>query len=153
MNLLKSDIVGAQYDVLWEDVSATIAGAGIRHVLILISETDKGAEEQVQLRKMLDACKLKPEDYNIITLQADKMIAWHQLREKLDPKIVFLIGIAPLQLGISSLFRLNEPNSFNDRIFLPTISIREQEQFPDMKKQLWINGMKPIFVDKKFVAF
>jgi len=74
--------------------------------------------------------------------------AWHMLREQLDPKVIFLVGVSPAQLGISALFQINISNRFDDRYWLPTLSLEQLEQNADMKKQLWTGGMKPLFVDK-----
>ncbi len=147
MNIIKSDIVSPEYDVLWDDIGALVQGASPRDILILVNTFAPGGTEEPQLLKMLEACKLTPAQYNIIQLDNNKVVAWHQLRERLDPRIIFLIGILPAQLGISSLFVLNAPNRFNDRIWLPTISLAGLEQNPDAKKHLWTNGMRPIFVD------
>jgi len=153
MNIIKSDLVAMEYDIFWKDITPIVMNATPRPVLVLINESENNSQEDAQLLKMLDACKLAPEQYNIIRIRQDEQVAWHQLRDRLNPKIIFMIGILPVQLGISALFKLNQPNHFNDCVWLPTISIREQEQFPDVKKQLWLSGMKPVFVDKSFGAF
>lgn len=153
MNIINSDLIPRDYDIFWQDPASVINNAEPRPVLILVNDHEQNSHEQVQLQKMIEACKLQPDQYNIIKIKKDQMVAWHILRDRLMPKIIFLIGILPPQLGISALFRLNEPNSFNDCTWLPTISILEQEQFPDVKKQLWVNGMKPVFVDKKYGTF
>ena len=147
MNIIKSNLVSAAYDPLWDDVTDLVKDAAPKPVLILVHEHDNIAAE-AQLLKMLEACKLVPYQYNIVQLGKDRKAAWHKLQELLDPRIVFLVGVHPSQLGISSLFRLNAPNHFNDRVWLPTVSLSELEQRPDMKKQLWTEGMKPVFVDK-----
>jgi 2-succinyl-5-enolpyruvyl-6-hydroxy-3-cyclohexene-1-carboxylate synthase len=152
VNIIRSEVISNKYDVLWDDVSGATGDAQPKTVLILVSECEKDSVEDQQLLKMLGACKLTDEQYNIIRLQKDQQIAWHRLREKLEPKIVFLIGVMPVQLGISAFFKLNEPNNFGDCTWLPTLSIRELEQFADVKKQLWISGMKPLFVDNPLPA-
>ena len=68
--------------------------------------------------------------------------------KNLARKIVFLIGIPAPQLGISALFHLNFPNNFDGCLWLPTLSINELAERDDVKKQLWVNGMKPVFMDK-----
>lgn len=153
MNIIKSDLVSPEYDVFWEDVTALTNNAAPRPVLVLINRYEAGSHEQTQLHKMLDACKLLPEQYNIIFIEKDQKAAWHKLKAQLDPKIIFLIGVTPGQLGISSLFRLNEPNRFDEKVWLPTIPVLEQDNHPDVKKQLWVNGMKPVFVDKMYGTF
>jgi len=56
--------------------------------------------------------------------------------------------VHPKQLGISVLFRLFAPNHFNEKIFIAAPSLAEMEQQPDAKKQLWGQGLKPVFIDK-----
>jgi len=145
MNIIKTAIVDPAYDVLWEDISGITKDATPKDILILVNTFAPESSEKGQLLKMLDACKLAPDQYNIIQLEQDKMVAWHQLRQLLHPKIIFLIGILPSQLGISSLFRLNAPNRFNDRVWLTTVSLNELEQNKALKQQLWTDGMKVVF--------
>ena len=147
MNIIKSDLVSSESDVLWEDIPVAMHAAVVKPVLILVNAYTPESSEGPQILKMLDACKLNPEQYNILQINKNQRIAWHKLREQVDPQIIFLIGVLPSQLGISSLFRMNVPNHFNDRIWLATLSISELEQHPDVKKQLWAEGMKPVFID------
>jgi len=153
MNILKSDIISSQNDEYWADISPLIGKALPRPVLALTIDSGKNPQEESQLQKMLEACKLSPEQYNIVKLPAGRKVAWHQLRDRLDPKIVFLIGVLPVQLGVSASLRFNLPNRFNDCIWLPTLSVTELDKFQDVKKQLWLEGMKPVFVDKRFGGF
>ena len=148
MNIIKTGIVDPATDVFWEDKTRQMQGNVHKPVLIVVTAYAPGSEDEVQLLKMLGACGLKQEQYNIVQLSNEENTPWHGLREQLDPKVVFLIGVVPSQLGISALFQPNVPNNFNDRVWLPTLSINELEQQPAVKKQLWVSGMKPIFVDK-----
>jgi hypothetical protein len=148
VNIIKTDIVDSKYDVFWNDISSFIKDAAPRPVLVVVNGCAEGSADSLQLRKMLDACNLLPEQYNIVRLQDNEQAAWRQLRERLEPRIVFLIGVMPAQLGISAFFILHVPNHFNDRIWLPTVAIAELEKHADVKKQLWTNGMKPVFIDK-----
>ena len=153
MNLIKTDVVSAEYDTLWNDISTVAKDAGPKPVLILVNAYAPESTDGQQLTKMLEACKLKPEQYNIVQLNDQQQIAWYKLREQLDPKVIFLIGILPSQLGISSLFKINAPNHFNDRIWLATLSLSELEKHPEAKKQLWADGMKPVLADKSYIDF
>ena len=149
MNIIESDIISIEYDNFWEDISPGIGHATSKPILVLVNSYEKGSAEETQLLKMIDACQLNPEQFNIIQLKENEKAAWYQLREKLNPRIIFLIGIHPIQLGISSLFRLNEANNFNNCVWLPTLAINELEKHKDIKKQLWINGINPIFINKQ----
>ncbi len=152
MNIIKTDLVDAQYDILWDDITALIGDATPRPVLVIVNTYGTGDGEEVQLKKMLDACKLLPEQYNIIQIEAGQMVAWHQLRDRLQPEIIFLIGVLPSQLGISALFSMNYPNSFDGKTWLATVSIADLKKNEEVKAQLWQNGMKPIFIERPLVS-
>jgi len=149
MNLIRTDLVDTATDVFWEDVSQLTKEAATRPLLVLVKTYAPGSADGSQLQKMLDACGLKQEQYHIIQMSEDEKASWPGLREQLDPKVIFLIGVMPAQLGISALFQAHVANNFNDRIWLPTLSLAELEQQPAIKKQLWTGGMKPVFVDRK----
>lgn len=152
MNLITADIIPSINDALWEDASPLVSDHSSKPVLVITNEYEAGSPEEAQLKKMLEAaCKLNAQQYHIITLKEGQKAAWHQLKELLDPKIVFLIGIMPLQLGISALFAINYPNNFDGCIWLPTVpGVMELERNLVIKKDLWNNGMNPIFIAKKF---
>jgi hypothetical protein len=150
MNIIKSEIIETKYDIFWDDAAELIGYCTPKSVLVIVCNIDSDDQDDAQLRKMLEAGRLQPGQYNIIKLLANEQVAWHKLRERLKPKVVFLLGIMPAQLGISSAFRLHEPNNFGDCIWLPALSIAELGQNPSAKSQLWSMGMKPIFVDKKY---
>ncbi len=150
MNIIKSDLVSAVHDVMWNDISDLVKGAEPRPVLVLTLPFAQQSMENTQLVKMLEAAKLQPAQYNIIQIEQDKVVAWHQLRERLNPEIIFLIGVVPSQLGISSLFKLNAPNHFNDRVWLATVPLANLAERPDIRKELWEYGLRPLFVDLTF---
>jgi hypothetical protein len=150
VNVIKSDLITAEYDVYWNEDISLLQNAVPRPVLVVVSAWERGETDASQLTKMLEACKLKPEQYNVLQLTEVDKVSWRQLRVRYQPAVVFLIGVLPASLGVPVLFRLNEPNNFNETIWLPTISISELDKYAEVKRQLWINGMKPVFIDKKY---
>ncbi len=148
MNIIKTELVDAQYDILCDDITVLIGDATPRPVLVIVNTYGAGNAEELQLKKMLDACKLLPEQYNILQMEHGQMVAWHQLRDRLQPEIIFLIGVLPSQLGISALFSMNYPNSFDGKTWLATVSMDELEKNAEVKKQLWQNGMQPTFIGR-----
>ena len=151
MNIINSDIITSGNDDLCAGVSFLINDPVPKPVLVITNEYVSEGTEDMQLKKMLEtACKLTAGQYQVIGLAPGQKAAWYQLRELLNPKVIFLIGILPARLGISALFTINEPNNFNDRVWLPTLSVKELEQNQAAKTQLWNSGMKPIFIEKKF---
>ena len=150
---LKSDLVSTSYNSFWKDITDMVKDTNPKPVLVLTITYQPGGPEESQLQKMLHACNLTPEQYHIINIDQGQLLAWHKLYELLQPKIAMLIGALPAQLGISALFRLNEPNNFNNCLFIPTLSLKELENLPEVKKQLWNSGLKPVFIDKTIGNF
>lgn len=148
LNIIKSKIVSSNWDVFWEQ--NTQIQELEKNTVVLSTPFQQGSAEETQLLKILQACTLTPEQYHIIQIQPEQQLAWHQVRDKVKPEFVIIFGVMPQQLGISAMFRLNEPNRFNDCIFIPTLSLPELEQQAEAKKQLWLSGLKPVFVDKQF---
>jgi DNA polymerase III psi subunit len=148
MNIIKTELVDAHFDVLWEDITTLTGNAMPKPVLVIVNTYGTADGEEAQVKKMLDACKLLPEQYNILQMEYGQMVAWHQLRDRLQPEIIFLIGVLPAQLGISALFSMNYPNSFDGKTWLATVSIAELEKNAEVKKQLWQNGMQPTFIGR-----
>jgi len=145
VDIIKTDIVSSDWDVFWEDISAVIPNPVASAEVLVIANA---ASDNDRLMKMMEVCKLMPGTYNLLKLTTEQKVAWHQLRDTLNPKVLFLIDVTPAQLGVSAMFFQHEPNSFNDRTWLITVSVAEIDQNPELKKFLWSSGMKPIFVDK-----
>ncbi len=152
MNIIKSDIVPDSQDIFWEDKNLHSDGNIKKPVLVLVTDCSEGSPEELLLMKMLGpgASNLNPNQYNILKLKDGEKIAWHQLRESYDPKVILMSGVSTGQLGISAIFNLNIPNRFSECIWIPTVMLTELNQNAEVKKQLWNNGMKPVFADKNF---
>jgi hypothetical protein len=153
MNIIITDTVDTKYDPLWDNLPDHISALGKKPVLVIANEPAPGNAELQQQQNIINACNLADDKYNIITLKQDELISWNHLREALDPKIIFLIGVMPAQLGVSALFGLNSLNNFDGRIWLPTVSTGELELHKELKQQLWNNGMKPLLKDKSIIDF
>jgi hypothetical protein len=144
-SIISSDIISNREDIFWNEVTEIpemVSGMS----LLILSKPNTNPQDEIQLNKILQACQLKSEQY--YTLYIDKPVAWHKLKEKLQPKVVLLFGIHPYELGVSALFHIFTPNHFDDCLWIPSLSIADMEMQPDTKKQLWVRALKPIFVDK-----
>lgn len=146
-NIIKTKIVGRQWDAFWNDIPAASINAG-NDVLVISQSFAPGSSEETQLKKMLAACNLSDGQYNMLQINGNEQVAWHKLREAAQPKIIILLGILPEQLGISAMFHLYKPNRFNDCTWIAGLSLAELEKNPDAKRQLWQEGLKPVLVDK-----
>ena len=148
MNILNTDIIKNDQDVFWEN-SPLLTGLAYRPVLVLTTQFEHGSLEEEQLIGILKSgCRLMEEQYNLLQFKEDTKVAWHQMRELVEPRVVLLFNISPAQLGIAALLRLNEINSFDDCYWVPSLSLGQLAQDKALKGQLWSNGLKPLFVDK-----
>lgn len=148
-NILNTDIINSESDIFWTNQSELTANKTVGQVLVIASKYAENSAEQTQLEKILSACQLTTGTFNIIQLEANTKMAWHQLRDTLQPPTVLLFGIHPNNLGISALFRLNSTNNFDGVTVVPTLSLHDLEQQPQAKKDLWVNALKPLFADKQ----
>jgi DNA polymerase III psi subunit len=144
-DIIDSKIVTQQVDEFWhkETPKKKNADAAVLVVSSVYSENDAA-----QLQKILLACSLNADQYNILQLKEGEQIAWHKLKQQFEPAVVLLFGIAPVQLGISALFQLYGVNNFDGCIWVPSASLQELEKQPEAKKQLWQQALKPLFADK-----
>jgi hypothetical protein len=146
-NIISSKIVGSEWNDLWKEFNSS-AFSKTATTLVISTPYASGSAEEMQLQKMMQACKLTDSDYNVLQLEEGTQIAWHSLRDGLQPANILLLGVSPQQVGISAMFSLYYPNRFNDCVFIPGLSLQESEKQAEAKKQLWLNGLKPVFVDK-----
>lgn len=146
--IITSEVIKSEQDVFWEDISAVIGELPHKKVLIISTAFAAGSDSETQLQKMLGACQLTDADYNTIQLDEGQQVAWNKMRDLLQPEVILLVGVMPKDLGISALFRLNSVNNFDGIKWIPTLSLPNLEQQPNAKKELWLQALKPLFVDK-----
>lgn len=144
MQLINTDIVKPHTDIFWQQ-PASISGLAPGPVLA-ITAAFANQPEYDQLTGILKAgCKLGEQHYNVVQMAAGEQIAWYRIRQALQPKVVLLFNIFPIQLGISALFRLNEVNKFDGVLFIPSVPLGLLITDKTAKGQLWNNALKPVF--------
>ncbi|RYE24862.1 MAG: hypothetical protein EOP51_06000 [Sphingobacteriales bacterium] len=148
-NIIDTPVIPNDQDVFWEAKALPQPA----DVLVLSQPYEPTSKEETQLHNMLKACQLDLRQCHILHLDTTDSLAWHQLRDAAQPKAVLLLGILPQQLGISAMLRLFTPNKFDERVWIAAPSLGDMETQPDAKKQLWLNGLKPVFVDKSIGNF
>lgn len=148
-DIIDTEIITARWDEFWKNIPG-IDELAPKDVLVLSGTFEPGSAEETQLSKILAACNLTVGDYNLIPVPDGDLMAWYRLREQLKPKHVILFGVSPEQLGVSVYFMPHQVNRFNDASWIPTLSLQELEQNPDVKKHLWNYGLKPVFVEKAY---
>jgi hypothetical protein len=144
MQLFNTKVIPADADALWvvPDLPAHMTTA---RLLVLTRPFAAGGNEEQTLQRMMAACKLTAADYAVLQLENDRQYAWQSIAAAGAPACVLMTGIAPAQLSIHALFRLNAPNTFLGRTFIPTGSLAEIEANPAVKKALWAEALKPVF--------
>jgi hypothetical protein len=147
-DIISTDIIPEKWNTIWEE-NDEVNALGNRPILIITLRYKPGSEESVQLQKIVEACKIKEEQYNLLTIGENQVISINYLFAKCKPETVLFLGIQPIQLGISAQFALNKPNKFNNSIFIPALSLSDMEQQPQMKARLWNDALKPIFIENK----
>jgi len=152
-DIISSPVIDRQWDSFWNELPKAVRQLPEKQLLVLSQAYTDGSAEAIQLQKMLQACTLTESSYNIIQFQPAQHLPWHKLRDHFKPKAVLLLGITPQQLGIAAMFRLFTPNNFDGIIWIAGLSLTELEKQPEAKKQLWQNGLKPVFVDKTTGSF
>lgn len=147
-DIINSQIISSIWDVFWTSTSSEAERFSPRNVLVIATPFTAGSAEETQLKKMLQACNLKEDDFNV--LQFDTEIAWHLLRDKLQVKTIILLGILPAQLGVSVQLMPHQVSRFNGANWILTGTLQELMQHPDIKSHVWNYGLKPVFIDKVY---
>ncbi|MBS1772186.1 MAG: DNA polymerase III subunit psi [Bacteroidetes bacterium] len=145
--IIDVDILPDSWDIFWNELPDSVKANDGVNTLIISAHFEDGSTEDIQLQKILQACKLNKEQYQIIRFAKDQRLAWHKLKEAFHPKHVLLFGVMPAQLGIMATLYIYYPNSFDGCIWIPSLSLTEMEQQQEAKKQLWQNALKPVFAD------
>jgi len=148
MNIITTKIISATKDVLWDSLPESINALPQKPVLVITNNMEVAGAEQELLLKLIAGCEIMPQQYHHIMLTNDESLSWAQLHHKLNPFIVFILGVLPSRLGVSALFKINEPNHYDGTIWLPTLSVKDVFSDTNFKTQLWVEGLKPIFKEK-----
>lgn len=149
-DIFNTPLVPEAINEFWEDAGAVTENMAPKDILVITVPLGNEGRDQAQLLKMLQACKLEEHQYNLIELPADKSVAWHRLKDKLQPHYILLVGTEPQQLGMSVVFMPHQVSRFDAAVWIYTWSVPQLEQYPEAKKHLWGYGLKPVFVDKSF---
>lgn len=142
-DILNTAVVNTAFDAYWKSGKATDLVP--KDTLVISTVFTSGSAEENQLLKMLAACKLTPDQYQIVQVSQDEIIAWHQLRENSKATKVLLLGILPAQLGISAMMIPHEVNQFDSVQWMPTFSLNQIATNDALKKHLWVNVFQKVY--------
>lgn len=150
MNIFNTDIISSATDNFWQQNPPQLAGKVAAPVVVITQSYPENGAEDIQLQKILGACKLLPEHVNIIQLAPTESLAWHTIKAQLQPTVCILFGITPRQLAIAALMVPFTPNRFDDVIWVPATGLAQMEQDAESRKNLWLKGLKPTLADNIF---
>jgi hypothetical protein len=145
-DIFKSPLVNISWDAFWEQLPEDMAQLIPKDTLVLSLPFVQGSQEEVQLVKMLAACKLSTEHYNVVQMTEGQKIAWHLLRDLTKPTKVLLLGIHPEQLGIAALFVQHEINNFDNVKWTPTLPLTLLQANNPLKQHLWTNVFQQLYL-------
>ncbi|KAA5532522.1 hypothetical protein F0919_17210 [Taibaiella lutea] len=110
--------------------------------LVIISPFINETEESAQLEKILAACKLQSNDYNVSVLTND----WSYFRNAASIKEILLFGVSEKDLNLNILMPFNQVIRFDNRVWIKSSSIAEMMKSQEIKNNLWQNALKPHFL-------
>jgi hypothetical protein len=142
-NIINTEIVSSEMDIFWEFFQDT--NLGIKETLVFSLPFTIQSKEEQQLLKMLGACKLNPDHYQVIQLANKQKFPWHILKEQTRATKVLLLGVLPAQLGIDALMILHEVNNYDGVQWIPTFALDQIVSNDALKKHLWVNVFQKVF--------
>lgn len=149
-DIIHTDVVSEKWDKFWEESQTNIADKATTEVLVLSTPFAANSEDDNQLAKMMQACKLLPDDYKVIQVDANNTLSWHILRDKLGIKTIILLGLQPQDIGVSVQLMPHQVSRFNSCNWIVTASLPELRVHAEIKGHLWNYGLKPVFIDKVY---
>ncbi|MDI9320979.1 MAG: hypothetical protein QM530_10995 [Phycisphaerales bacterium] len=143
-DIINTAIVPATLDVNWD--LSMISVIEEHDTLVLSTPFQSGSAEEAQLTKMLVACKLTKEQFQIVQLASEEQMPWYQLREQSKATKVLLLGVLPAQLHIAAMMIQNEVNHFDGAEWMPTFSLEQIANNDALKKHLWVNVFQKVYL-------
>lgn len=150
MNTPQTALFSPALNVLWKDYEGTEEGTH-RPVLIVAPYLDPDSKEkELLLNMMTTGCKLNPDQFHLLMLMPGECVAWHKLKEKLNVKVVFAVGISLAQLGITAYIPIHKVTRFNGALWLYTYPPTDVVNSQELKKVIWDRLLKPVFKDMQY---
>lgn len=115
---------------------------------LLVVTTPLAPEHRPVLGKMMQACRLTEDQYQVMEMEPDQRFHWPRIKERFRPQRVLLLGIPPAQLGVQARFPWHYPSNFDQRRWIAAWSLPEMEARPEHKKALWTRALKPEFLSQ-----
>jgi len=147
IQIIDTPVLSSENDSLWDENIITAFQLSPKPVLVVTDKIPDDSEKDL-LDKILAGCKINPNHINHLYLQNSQKLAWHLLKKDLDIRSIILFGVDVERFGITAQLMPHQTNRFDDCNWIPTFSLRQIIQQPEIKSHLWNYGLKPVFVDK-----
>ncbi len=142
MELFSTPVIPASADAFWE-LPESDEVLDDRRMLVISRPIDKASPAATTLKKMMEACRLRPDEYAVLELAPGEVLSWSLLRGQTKAGFVLLLGVMPAELGIGALFLFNRPNAFGGALFIPGMSLDQLMADGGSRRELWESGLKP----------
>lgn len=149
-DIIHTNVVTDNWDKFWSEAQENRDNMLPTDVLILSKPFAGNSDDEVQLIKMMQACKLGEDAYKVMQVDEQTVVSWHALRDKLNIKTLILLGVSPQEIGVSAQLMPHQVSRFNNCNWIVTSSLPELRVQNDIKTHLWNYGLKPIFIDKVY---
>jgi hypothetical protein len=149
MKIYNSQIVTVEQDKFW-DTPEHIKSIKEKPILILAESFDINSDTGAMFEKMTTNSGLSKEQFNLIHITRSTLSSWHSIRDKANPKLVINFGINPKYFGIIANLAINELTKYDNCYWYITSPLSTISANQELKSILWLNFLKPAFVEDKF---
>jgi DNA polymerase III psi subunit len=139
LSSLYRNVLIASQAIVGEDVSAEkVSLPSKRLVALVASKQDILPEKElVFLANIMNACKLKNEEYAALPVQESDPKHYLNIKAKYDSPLLLLFGLAPASIELPIHFPAFQPQSFQGIQYLAAPRLDEIENDKALKLQLW----------------
>ncbi len=131
-----------------EKLQKQAVGENEKKLLIVSNHNENGAELIQLLQKILAAVQHDlAKDCLHLQLQSNQQFSFTELCKNQDIQTGIFFGIIPQRAGLNFNFSAYQPLFFQEKTFLFAHDLKEINQQPSLKKQLW-GALQAMFLNK-----
>lgn len=149
LELNPEDILSIYNEYLYIDVNnisnhRVVTGQFEQRILVLFLESDYNAGTETMLQKMMASCKLEQKDTYFVALKDENQLL--AIVQHYNPITVVSFGLTFQGETIRFNRSAYKPFRFNNIKFLLSDSLTKLNSDDQLKRTLWTNGLKPLFI-------
>ena len=144
-SLYRNVLIACQAKVKEEVAAEQVPLQSKRLVALIDSKHEMLPEKELAfLANIMNACKLKKEEYTAMPIQDAEQEHYLNIKAKFESPLVLLFGLAPASIELPIHFPVFQLQSFQGTQYLAAPSLGEIENDKTLKMQLW-QCLKQIF--------